>query len=233
MKSVPEGTVLSGEHYRYVFERSVAVHYGGQVVGCLLRHVIPLDLVRDARPIVESSCTSQAGVRRRSAAGFRPIEELIGAKEGNMGALPADGIFPLRMSPWCLRHPDDYLALSPLFIAIEELYAKILPAAFQQQQNVVEAVDIRYRLPEGVVFTTVHTTLDFPTAAHPDSHNLVDSLSAMAVFGNWRNGGLFVQPELEVAYRVEPGDLLLFNPHLLHGSTPYEGHRVCLGGVNK
>lgn len=67
--------------------------------------------------------------------------------------------------------------------------------------------------------------IDTPPKFHVDSKDWKNGFSAVAPFGTYTGGHLSF-PELALEFKVEAGDIILFQSHLLeHGNTEHLGHR--------
>lgn len=66
--------------------------------------------------------------------------------------------------------------------------------------------------------------MDTPPKFHIDSKDWKNGFSVVAPFGNYIGGYLHF-PELGLQFIVQPGDVILFQSHLLqHGNTEHLGH---------
>ena len=65
---------------------------------------------------------------------------------------------------------------------------------------------------------------DFRTATHRDKGDFKDGLSCFTIFKDGEfTGGSLIFPEYDIAVDVCEGDLLMFDPHVLHANNPLEG----------
>jgi hypothetical protein len=130
---------------------------------------------------------------------------------------------PCRKTRLTERHPEMLNGNERLIKLVDQRYAQHLPTLHAKQWAVVEKVP-RWRL-WNTVFTTIYLGKNLRTAYHTDRGNLRGVMSAIMPMGKFTGGALvFARWRLSIAYR--PGDLLLFDPQLLHGNLPFEGQRL-------
>jgi len=117
------------------------------------------------------------------------------------------------------EHPE-MLNHKPLIKLVDETYYQQLPSIHVKQ---LVALDPRWRLCK-TAFSTIYILLDHPCCYHRDTANMRGVMTCLLPAGRFR-GGELVLPGLRIAIALQTGDLLLFNPQLVHGNLKIEGGR--------
>lgn len=120
---------------------------------------------------------------------------------------------------WNQNNPDKFARLFPLCQEVSALFKEHVPERWQFQKDIVDKTPAEYIIP-GTVFTTLTINKNYRTSAHRDAGDLPGGFSCLSVLREGRYlGGRLVFPNYRVAANVDNGDLILFDPHEIHGNT--------------
>ena len=111
----------------------------------------------------------------------------------------------------------------PICESLSDLAHEHEPELWQNQMEV--AADHRNLMIGTTPWCQGVANLCFPMTMHSDSGNVLGSLSAAIVVGDFEAGPL-IFPAYSAAAFVRPGDLLLFNGREFHGVGPFTGVRL-------
>jgi hypothetical protein len=146
-----------------------------------------------------------------------------GVRQGQLGYVDATPDQPCHKTPLTIARPELLERNKELILRVDALSAHYLPRLYAIQRAEVEKVP-RWRLWDSA-FTTIYIVAMLQSAYHTDSGNLRGVMSAIMPMGNF-TGGELVMPRWRIAFDFKPGDLLLFNPQMLHGNLPFTGERL-------
>lgn len=128
--------------------------------------------------------------------------------------------------PFCRRtafnenYPDEFKQCLPALQDASNLFARHAPEAYARQRAMVEQTHPDFVIP-GTVFTTVTLNRNFRTAGHRDAGDLPDGFGVMTYYRAGKfTGGRLVFPEYRAAVEMDTFDVILFDPHEVHGNTP-------------
>lgn len=153
----------------------------------------------------------------------RRLIALRDAKEGVFGFQGAGRGGGCRPCAFNSERPQHYRQLVSQCEALSLLAREHEPEICQWQMDRILAYR-RHMLGESIWSQGV-CNLCFPMTAHSDSGNVLGSLSAMVISGDF-DGGPLIFPAYSVAVFVRPGDVLLYNGHAHHGVGPFHGVRL-------
>lgn len=125
-----------------------------------------------------------------------------------------------RACSWNLHHQDKWQTLFPMIKEVDSIFKQTDPQHYQIQKGFAEKAPKDFVI-EGTMFSTLTVNRNFRTAYHRDAGNLAEGISCMTVFrqGHWVGANL-VLPQYRVAFKLDHLDMIIFNPHELHGNTP-------------
>lgn len=151
----------------------------------------------------------------------KQVISAVQVQSGMVGFFERTARMPFcRACAWNLNNPEKWNMVVPLIAEADQIYREFAPREYQQQKKEADKCSKDFLVP-GSIFSTVTINKNFRTAYHRDAGNLPDGTSAMVVLkqGNWF-GAELVLPNYRVAIRLSDKDVILFNPHLLHGNLP-------------
>ncbi len=123
---------------------------------------------------------------------------------------------PCRLTHYTKRILKDYPSIFPLSSAISNTYLDLFPDYHKKQKEIYDDAPVDYVIPNSV-FSTITLNHDFRTACHMDKGDCKKGLTCFTVkkCGDY-TGGELCFPEYDVGCNVQQGDLLIFNPHVMH-----------------
>jgi hypothetical protein len=231
-------------HVRQTVEEDIKIIApDGGIIAVLLRNVIPsalnklaFELWRTVHELPDNRATAvgspslprlkkdgSIGARRGVPKQVLKVLERQGAANGSIGFLDATPDRPCHRTRLTKKHPEMLDGNKRLIELVSKLYQEHLPKFYARQWAEVEKVS-RWRL-WNTVFSTIYVARNFRTAYHYDSGNLKGVMTALMPMGKF-TGGELVLPRWRIAFALQPGDLLLFDPQQLHGNLPIHGERL-------
>ena len=108
-------------------------------------------------------------------------------------------------------------AVAPLVRRLHEIYKAKAPDHFRQQDD---AIPPQHRLFD-TCFSTLTVNDTFRTAQHTDAGDFRSGLGIVAVIGGEWKGCHLAVPATGKAFKMEIGDVLLFDTSLPHGNTEW------------
>lgn len=137
----------------------------------------------------------------------------------------APGVLDCGLTGWTRSKPDIYSGAMTFIHKVNEVYAKILPSAYERQMEYVKMIPEEHVI-RGTAFTTLYVLKNAPTAVHRDTMDIREGFGVMASLGGFKGGELYF-PKYRVAVNYQPTDVILADVHELHGNFPVsEGVRV-------
>lgn len=203
----------------------------GTLLCRLLKNVIPRDVTARAWPAIESM--NLLSLNRGVASGeerkhyvkndgtISNTHIAAGVESGIVGFFERTPRMPYcRACAWNLNHPEKWEALVPMIQAVDHLFEHWEPERYAKQKAVAERTHPDFLIPN-THFSTLTVNKNFRTAYHRDAGNLPDGISCMTVIrkGKWTGANL-VFPEYGIAVKLDSYDMIIFDPHELHGNTP-------------
>ena len=156
-------------------------------------------------------------------------------RSGIIGYYGRTGRHPYcRETAFTAREAEQCADVVPLCRALAALARHNVRRRMGAQDEFVRAIPRAYRIAD-TPFTTMTVNNSVAAGYHTDSGDLKAGFGVMcyARRGSYQ-GGVLCFPRHRVAVDVHDGDVLLFNPHLVHGMTPLLGvgpkHRPEDGG---
>jgi hypothetical protein len=234
---------LSERHYNLLFSETIAVYRKtGAVLAVLLKNVISSSVLDEAYPhllTMRGDLSNRASVIRSGAqmSGIRvdglpsarkrvPKEVLRahGGQGNQLGFFDFNRQSQCRETKWTASNPEALVGCLSLIFKVDELYRRTCPIHYARQMAKVDDIAPSLKIAS-TNFTTLTVNFNNRTAAHTDEGDVRDGLGCLTTHGNFR-GGYFIMPKYEVAFDVQPGDLLLADVHQLHGNGAMSGERT-------
>jgi hypothetical protein len=131
--------------------------------------------------------------------------------------------FPFcRETVFSTKRPEDWIGVNPQIREVAMLFAKHCPDRFAAQLAAAKATHPAYVLP-GTPFTTLTVNNCVAGSYHKDAGDFEPGFGCMSVArkGSYRGCWLGF-PAFGVAVDMQDRDLILFDPHEVHGNTPFE-----------
>ncbi|RYF12328.1 MAG: hypothetical protein EOO40_01510 [Deltaproteobacteria bacterium] len=133
-------------------------------------------------------------------------------RSGTVGYLP-DGT----PTSWTERNNRTLQAVLPHLRKCAEAYRHTLPSAYRCQTSATAT-----RRIGDTPFRILFVNRNFRTALHRDNNVCASAMGVMIVVGAAVRGCRIQFPEISAEVDVQPGDVLMFHPHLWHCNTPLE-----------
>ena len=123
---------------------------------------------------------------------------------------------PCRLTHWTKKHLDQYKTIYPLCQYISERYFEYFPDKWLRQYEIYKKSPEEFIIPD-TNFSTITLNNTFRTATHQDKGDCKEGLTCFTTkkIGDYQGGELNF-PEYDIGVNVEQGDLLIFNPHIIH-----------------
>ena len=157
---------------------------------------------------------------RKNGEKSRTLEQANPVNSGVIGFFDRYPRIPFcRQTAFNLENPDGFRECLPLVKDVDRLLKLYLPERYAAQRQVADKASADFVI-KGTAFTTVTVNKNFRTAAHKDAGDLKAGFGCINVLrtGSYR-GGLLVFPKWKIAINLDSQDLLLFDPHEVHGNT--------------
>lgn len=114
---------------------------------------------------------------------------------------------------------ERWQTLLPLAQRVGDVMREAVPARWQAQMDVVARTTPEFVI-SGTPFTTLTVNNTVRAACHYDKGDLKQGFGCITALRTGRFHGFYlVFPEYRVAVDIENGDVLLFDPHEMHGNT--------------
>ena len=141
----------------------------------------------------------------------------------SIGGFNRNAALPCRLTYFTKNNLEEYKSIFPLTTYISDLYFSYVPDKWLNQFSKYENSPKEYVIPDSN-FSTLTINQDFRTASHKDSGDCKTGLTCFTVknCGSW-SGGELCFPNYELGLNIEEGDLLLFNPHVIHSNNSLKG----------
>ncbi len=124
-----------------------------------------------------------------------------------------------RQTSFNQQHPGQFDACLPAIRRVDSVFRDTVPERYEAQKAYALRTSPDFLVP-GTTFTTVTLNKNFRTACHRDAGDLKEGFGCMAYMRSGRfYGGELVFPAYRAGLRMETGDLVLFDPHEIHGNT--------------
>ena len=230
-------TLCLSDEYKMVNESTRVVDSTGNFIALFQKRVIPHTLQARVHPRflkgAKDSIANRTNIAGKKTAGYNKLKNgklgqrytvldpVVKAIGGTMGT---GGFAKCRPTRWT---KDDSILLTetaPLFLEITKQFQVEATAEFCIHDKLMARVKKEHRLA-GDAYTSFICNKNVRTGAHRDTGDLKDGVSAITAFGDYAKGELML-PAFNLAFDIRPGDLLLFDPHQLHGNNEIEGERL-------
>ena len=177
----------------------------------LLRNAIPDGICRRAARCLEPAATTQ-NLRAKTNGGVPPETGVVGFYDYLNNANPRK----CRETQYTRQHwPEMVNDCAPMLKTLNAVYERAAPAHFRLQQAVIPP---QFRL-FGTAFSTLTVNHSFRTAMHTDKGDFKNGLGVVAVIDGNYSGCHLAIPKLKKAFKLQIGDVLLFDTSLPHGNT--------------
>jgi len=128
-----------------------------------------------------------------------------------------------RCARWNTDFPGRWADVLPLVRAVDRTFAQHVPERYAEQKLWAERTKPEWVIP-GTVFTTITVNRNYRCATHTDIGDLKTGFSTLAVIRRGQyDGGHLILPKYKLAIALTTGDLLLFDPHEYHTTSPFHG----------
>lgn len=131
--------------------------------------------------------------------------------------------FPFcRQTAFVSREPALWADMQPLLGIASELFRLGAPKQHAAQLAAAAATHPSYVIP-GTPFTTITVNGTVAGAFHRDAGDYKHGFGVMSVFRSGEYRGCHLGfPAYGVSVDLQDGDVILFDPHEIHGNTPFE-----------
>lgn len=138
----------------------------------------------------------------------------------SVGGYDRGNIYPCRLTNWTRKNLQAYESIFPLSKYISDLYFQYAPDKWLNQYDKYSKSPPEFTIPD-TNFSTLTINMDFRTATHQDKGDCKDGLTAFTIKNiDDFKGGELCFPTYNIAFDIQEGDLLLFNPHKIHCNNP-------------
>ena len=134
----------------------------------------------------------------------------------SIGGYDKSNMFPCRLTHWTQKHLKEYKTVFPICEKVSDLYFSYCPDKWLKQYEKYEQSPPEFTIPD-TNFSTLTINCDFRTATHKDSGDCKDGMTCFTVkdLDNF-TGGELCFPTYNIGIDIREGDLLIFNPHIIH-----------------
>jgi hypothetical protein len=141
----------------------------------------------------------------------------------SIGGFDKSPMHPCRLTHWTSKNLYKYKSIFPLCKYISDRYFEYFPDKWLHQYEIYENSPQDFVIPD-TNFSTITLNNTFRTAAHQDKGDCKKGLTCFTIkkIGEYKGGELCF-PEYDIAINVQEGDLLIFNPHIIHCNNELEG----------
>lgn len=125
-----------------------------------------------------------------------------------------------RQTAFTAHELERWRTVVPLAQCVAGAYLDRTPEHFRRHNEVAGRTEPSFVIP-GTPFTTMTVNNTVRGACHRDAGDLKEGMGCISAMRLGSFDGFFlVFPEYQVAFDIGPNDLLLFDPHEMHGNTP-------------
>ncbi len=141
----------------------------------------------------------------------------------SIGGFDKSPQFPCRLTHWTKHHLDDFKTIYPLCKYVSDRYFEYFPDKWLYQYEIYKNAPQDFVIPN-TNFSTITLNNTFRTASHQDKGDCKKGLTCFTTkkIGEYSGGELHF-PEYGKGVNVEEGDLLIFNPHIIHCNNQIKG----------
>ena len=130
------------------------------------------------------------------------------------------GRFPY-CRPCALNRGSGWARFAPFAQVVSDHFRRALPDRWQRQMDEARKCDPAWLIP-GTPFSTITVNNTFPAACHRDAGDYKEGFGCIAVLRRGRYDGAWLGfPRYRAAFDLQDRDLLLFDPHEVHGNTKF------------
>jgi hypothetical protein len=219
------GKKATEKDYDVLFEEDVTLlRADGSILCILLKKALSPENAALAWPSLRDMpiTTNNRGIASGEERYFRNNQYVAQEVEsGIIGYYERTSRMPFcRACSWNLKQPDKWSKLFPMIKEVDRKFRETDPHHYEIQKAFAMKAHKDFVI-EGTMFSTLTVNRNFRTAYHKDAGNLPEGISCMAVFrqGKWVGANLCF-PEYKAAVKLDNLDLIIFNPHEIHGNTP-------------
>jgi len=140
-----------------------------------------------------------------------------------LGGFDRSNIHPCRLTHWTKKNLTKYETMYPICERISEIYFSYFPDKYYYQKDRYDESPQEFLIPNSP-FSTITLNCDFRTACHQDKGDFKNGMTCFSVYEDdeWIGGELCF-PEYDIGVNVRQGDLLIFNPHIVHCNNAIDG----------
>ena len=221
------------EHMPVVIHGEAAVYKpNGSLLCMVLPKAIPADLQAAAYPFLHRA-SNMLTSNRGTYAGREEIEKLrADPKKSKTPAPPTRSAIAGYMDryprmPYCRTcavtadHPEEWQAAIPMVQHVASVFKKHAAKAYASQESVANKTHPAYVIP-GTPFTTLTINGTVAGAYHTDKGDYHAGMGVISVHRKGAYAGAYLGfPGYGVCADLQDGDVILFDPHEIHGVTPF------------
>jgi hypothetical protein len=228
------GTIPKPEHFPFVLRGSGAVwKANGDLLCMVLPKAISQELKAAALPFMRLASNVTTTNRGLYAGGERTRKVLKdGTLSNTLNAPPVRSSVAGYMDryariPYCRTtfltadHDEKWGASLPMIQHVASLFQKHSPKRYAAQLEVAHKTHPSYVI-KNTPFTTLTINGSVAGAYHRDKGDFAGGLGVISVFREGNYDGCYLGfPAYGVAADLQDGDVILFDPHEVHGNTPF------------
>lgn len=215
------GKLVDGKFYDVLVSGNCdVVTPDGKVLGMLRKRVLDPCCIERARPPLEAlrkNKTTNRGSYSGKGKGHAVSSSIIGYWDR------------FYQNPFCrqtaftAKDTEGWRDVLPYIRDVDKRYSLTAPFVHSRQLGFVSDIHEDFRI-EDTGFTTVTVNNTVRAACHYDKGDYKGGMGVLTALrnGDW-HGSELIFPRYRVAFSVDEGDLLLFNPHEMHGNGPMIG----------
>ncbi|KPI86246.1 Bifunctional helicase and thymine dioxygenase JBP2 [Leptomonas seymouri] len=207
---------LTMDGFELVTKTSIFYDHDGddqQVVAVYLPGSIPREVCEAAATVLEPAATKK-NLRAATNGGSPPDTGIVGSYD----YLNNPTQRKCRETEFSRRNWAAVSSCEPFFKHLDRLYSQMAPMHYHLQKV---AIPTQYQLC-GTVFSTVTVNRNFRTAVHTDKGDFRSGLGVLSVINGDFAGCHLAVKKIRKAFRLQVGDVLLFDTALEHGNTEVE-----------
>lgn len=227
------GKRVEQEHYAAHLTGNVALLTPtGKLAARLISGAIPQDIADDVRPWLRSLRKKQTN-NRGDYAGVKPRRRVRSdgtlSKNAESATVPSavagfldrmGGRFPY-CRPCATNDGAGWKRFARFAQAVSDHMRAAVPDRWQRQMDEARKCNPAWIIP-GTPFSTITVNNTFAGACHRDAGDFKDGFGCIAVLRRGRYRGCWLGfPRYGAAFDLQDRDLLLFDPHEVHGNTMF------------
>ncbi|KAG8342569.1 putative DNA J-binding protein [Trypanosoma vivax] len=185
----------------------------GKVCGVLLPGALPKFAAEKAAGVLRHAA-SKTSLRSSMFGGMAPLSGIAGYFDYR--GSPVE--LKCRKTSFTHENIKKWPDVFPMIDYVSAVYKATLPEHWALQDAAIPDV-VRIH---GSPFSTLTINQKFRTASHTDSGDFDDGYGVLAVLEGNYNGMYLGLDDYNVCFKMQPGDVLLFDTHLFHSNTEPE-----------